>query len=230
MRVLRTEPEIFTAGGLTAALYRADEAGQPLIVLNTLKDEVSSVVRAMAEIGTPDCSLLAVGVPDWNRDMTPWHCPPVFRGGDEYAGGADDYLRLLLDAVIPETLDRLGGAPRFTGIAGYSLAGLFALFALYRSGAFARAASMSGSLWFPGFTEYAGEHEPVRRPDRVYLSLGDREAATRNPHLKTVAENTAAAEDLLRKMGAEVIQETNPGNHFRDAALRSAKGIRALLI
>ena len=230
MRTVRTEPEIFTAGGLTAALYRADEAGRALIVLNTLKDEVSAVVQAMEEIGTPDCSLLAVGVPDWNRDMTPWHCPPVFRGGEEYAGGADDYLRLLLDAVIPETLDRLGTAPRFTGIAGYSLAGLFALYALYRCNAFGRAASMSGSLWFPGFAEYAAEHGPVRLPDRVYLSLGDREAATRNPYLKTVADSTAAVADLFGKQGAEVIRETNPGNHFRDAALRSAKGIRALLI
>ncbi|MCR5537910.1 MAG: alpha/beta hydrolase [Lachnospiraceae bacterium] len=227
---MKNEPDIITAGGLTAALYRADEAGRALIVLNTLKDEVSAVVRAMEEIGTPDCSLLAVGVPDWNRDMTPWHCPPVFRGGEEYAGGADDYLRLLLDMVIPETLDRLGTAPRFTGIAGYSLAGLFALYALYRCDAFGRAASMSGSLWFPGFAEYAAEHEPVRHPDRVYLSLGDREAATRNPYLKTVAESTGTVADLFGKQDVEVIRETNPGNHFRDAALRSAKGIRALLI
>ena len=230
MRTVRTEPEIFTAGGLTAALYRADEAGRPLIVLNTLKDEVSAVVQAMEEIGTPDCSLLAVGVPDWNRDMTPWHCPPVFRGGEEYAGGADEYLKLLLDAVIPRARALLGTAPRFTGIAGYSLAGLFALYALYRCDAFGRAASMSGSLWFPGFAEYAAEHEPQRLPDRVYLSLGDREAATRNPYLKTVAENTGTVADLFGKQGAEVIRETNPGNHFQDAALRSAKGIRALLI
>ena len=141
-----------------------------------------------------------------------------------------EYLKLLLDAVIPKTLDRLGTAPRFTGIAGYSLAGLFALYALYRCDAFGRAASMSGSLWFPGFAEYVAEHGPVRLPDRVYLSLGDREAATRNPYLKTVADSTGTVADLFGKQGAEVIRETNPGNHFRDAALRSAKGIRALLI
>ena len=67
-------------------------------------------------------------------------------------------------------------------------------------------------------------------PDRLYLSLGDREAATRNQSLKTVAENTAAAEKRFRDMGVEVIRETNPGNHFRDPALRTAKGIRALLV
>lgn len=38
----------------------------------------------------------------------------------------------------------------FIGIAGYSLAGLFALYALYKTDVFTRVASMSGSLWFPG--------------------------------------------------------------------------------
>ena len=64
------------------------------------------------------------------------------------------------------------GAPRWRGIAGYSLAGLFAVYALYRTDVFARAASVSGSLWFPGFREYVFSHTPLCRPDCVYFSLG----------------------------------------------------------
>ena len=51
---------------------------------------------------------------------------------------------------------------------------------------------MSGSLWFPGFKEYVFSHEPKRWADCIYFSLGDREAKTRNPVLKTVQENTEA--------------------------------------
>ena len=76
----------------------------------------------------------------------------------------------------------------FTGIAGYSLGGLFALYAAYHCDEFRRVASMSGSLWFPDFREYVLSHDFANRPDRIYLSLGDKEAKTRNPVLKTVQE------------------------------------------
>ena len=45
-------------------------------------------------------------------------------------------------------------------IAGYSLAGLFALWAAWNSGYFRRVASVSGSLWYPGFTDYIRNNEP----------------------------------------------------------------------
>jgi len=68
-----------------------------------------------------------------------------------------------------------------------------------------------------------------RAPEKLYLSLGDKEAKTRNPYLKTVQENTEAAVQLYRDRGLDVTWELNPGNHFRDAELRSAKGILGIL-
>ena len=123
----------------------------------------------------------------------------------------------------------LQDSPRFIGIAGYSLAGLFALYAMYRCDAFDRAASMSGSLWFPDFREYALTHGMKKRPDKIYLSLGDKEAKARNALLKTVQDNTEQIVSHYRQLGLDVTWELNPGNHFRDAALRTAKGIRAIL-
>ena len=128
-----------------------------------------------------------------------------------------------------EKMELICGAPRFTGIAGYSLAGLFALYALYRCDAFDRAASMSGSLWFPGFADFAASHEMKKRPEKLYLSLGDKEAKTRNEYMKTVQEKTEAVVRLYEEAGLAVEWEMNPGNHFRDAEVRTAKGIRAIL-
>ena len=88
---------------------------------------------------------------------------------------------------------------------------------------------MSGSLWFPDFKEYVFSHEMKRKPEKLYLSLGDKEAKTRNQYLKAVQENTESIAQHLRETGIDVTFEMNPGNHFKDAALRSAKGILAIL-
>ena len=69
----------------------------------------------------------------------------------------------------------------------------------------------------------------TEKPDRIYLSLGDAEAKTRNPVLKTVQKNTEELAEYYRSLGMDVTYELNPGNHFRDPELRSAKGILAIL-
>ena len=221
--------ERFQAGGKEISLYLSDKRDCPLIVLNTFKGGGAPVLEEARKLGGSDFSLLSVGGLDWNRDMSPWECAPVMAQDEGYAGGADSYLSLLLEEILPEGLKRLPESPSWTGIAGYSLAGLFALYALYRTDTFARAASMSGSLWFPGFGDFVRSHDMKRAPEKLYLSLGDKEAKTRNPYLKTVQENTEAAVQLYRDRGLDVTWELNPGNHFRDAELRSAKGILGIL-
>ena len=221
--------ERFQAGGKEISLYLSDKRDCPLIVLNTFEGGGAPVLEEARKLGGSDFSLLSVGGLDWNRDMSPWECAPVMAQDEGYAGGADSYLSLLLEEILPEGLKRLPESPSWTGIAGYSLAGLFALYALYRTDTFARAASMSGSLWFPGFGDFVRSHDMKRAPEKLYLSLGDKEAKTRNPYLKTVQENTEAAVQLYRDRGLDVTWELNPGNHFRDAEKRSAKGILGIL-
>ena len=82
-------------------------------------------------------------------------------------------------------------------------------------------AAASPSIWFPGFVEYMKEHE--LRSRTVYLSLGDKEEKTRNPLMATVEEKIREAQDLLKRQGRNCILEWNPGNHFKDADLRTAK-------
>lgn len=221
--------EQFKAEGKEATLYHAKEAGCPLIILNTFTDEGKAVMEAAGKLEGKDFNLLCVGNINWNHDMAPWHCPPISPKDTACTGGADDYLKLLLDDILPECLKRVDGTPSHISIAGYSLAGLFALYACYRTDVFKRAASMSGSLWFPDFKEYVFSHEMKRKPDRLYFSLGDKEARTRNRYMKDVQENTEAIARHFRETGIDVAFEMNPGNHFKDADLRSAKGILAIV-
>lgn len=215
--------------GRSITLYPAKNADRPLILLNNFSGDGSSVVQAMQEAGCPDCNLVSIGNLQWDHDMTPWYCAPLFPGDTPCTGGAAEYLDVLVGEILPEALSGVEGTPTFIGLAGYSLAGLFALWAMYHTDRFSRAASMSGSLWFPDFREYAISHEMAIEPDCLYLSLGDREAKTKNPVLQKVQDNTEELAAFYRGKGISVTYELNPGNHFRDAALRSARGIAALL-
>ncbi len=219
----------FTAEGKEVILYHAEAAGSPLVIFNSFGDEGEAVWKAARQLSDKDFNLVSISIPDWNRDMSPWQCPPITPQDTPYTGGADAHLKLILEEILPEALKRVGGTPARISIAGYSLAGLFALYALYQTDVFTRAASMSGSLWFPDFRDFVVSHEMKAKPEKVYISLGNKEAKTRNPYLRTVQENTEAVVEYYRAAGIDVTWEMNPGNHFRDAELRSAKGILAIV-
>ncbi len=221
--------EKYQAGGKAATLYLSEKENMPLIILNNYSGNGASVVEELRRLDSSDCNLLVVGNLKWDHDMTPWYCPPLSEKDTPCTGGADEYLDLLLDKIIPAAREHIKGEPAHLGIAGYSLAGLFAVYAMYRTDVFDRVASMSGSLWFPDFKEYCMAHEMKRKPDKLYLSLGDKEAKSRNKMLKTVQENTEVVAAYYKELGIDVTWELNPGNHFKDAALRSAKGILAII-
>ncbi len=219
----------FTAGGKEVTLYPASISDRPLIVLNTYTGNGKSVAEELGKLNAPDHNLLVIGNLNWDHDMCPWECPALSKNDTPCTGGADEYLGLLLSEILPMAKKMLVGQPTFTAITGYSLAGLFALYTLYKTDVFDRAASMSGSLWFPDFKNYILTHEMLRKPDKLYLSLGDKEAKARQPLLKTVQENTESIAEHYRALGIDVTFEMNEGNHFKEPALRSAKGIAAIL-
>ena len=210
-------------------LFPAPGPGAPLVVLNGEGDEGRRVLDLVRELTGAPFTLALIGGIDWDSELTPWPAPAAFRGGSAFAGRADAYLESLTGGILPGIVAALGAEPEYTALAGYSLAGLFALYALYHTDAFARAASVSGSLWYPGFIDYIQGRDWPRRPDRLYLSVGDREAATRNPVMKPVAANTRAAAALYQGMGVPTAFELNPGGHFNEPDRRTAKGIAWLL-
>ena len=106
-------------------------------------------------------------------------------------------------------------------IGGYSLAGLFALWAAYQTDVFAAVAAASPSIWFPGFVDFMKENEI--RCKAVYLSLGDKEEKARNPVMASVGACIREASEVLKNKEVNTILEWNPGNHFKDADIRTAR-------
>ena len=219
----------FAIDGKSISVFSAVQTEAPIIYLNTFANEGQRVFEVAQVVGCPPFSLVAVSDLDWNRDMAPWDSPAAFKNGEPFTGGADDYLRLLVEEIIPRAEKELVGPPAWRGIAGYSLAGLFALYTIYQTDVFSRVGCMSGSLWFPGFKEYVFSHEPKRRPDCIYFSLGDKEAKTRNPVLKTVQENTEEIQTFYQNKGIDTVFQSNPGNHFVQGIERTIAGIQWLL-
>lgn len=215
--------------GKHLSVYPAASPDAPLVVINTYDGEGERVLEAVKGLTDVDFTLLSVSRLEWNRDMAPWDCPALFRGEPPFVGGADDYLQLLTGKLIPAVTEEAELSPSYTAIAGYSLAGLFALYSLYRTVGFSRVASASGSLWFPGLMDFVRDNEPMLLPDKLYLSLGDRESMTRNQTMSAVEQNTASISESFKKKGVETVFEMNPGNHFTDPEARMAKAIAWLL-
>ena len=210
-------------------LYKSADINDHLIVFNTFEGDGEGVYKELQNMGCSFINLLVVGNIDWNHDMSPWYMPSIYSKEKSFSGGADEYLKLLIEDILPKAKELIEGEPKFIGIAGYSLAGLFAVYSMYKTDVFNRVACISGSLWFSDFIEYCKRNEYKRLPDKIYFSLGDKEANTRNPVLKTVQDKTIELSEYFKSLGTEVIFELNPGNHFTYTIPRSAKGIKAIL-
>lgn len=156
---------------------------------------------------------------DWNRDLTPWPAKSVFRGQPDFGGCAAQTLRRLTDEMMPTVEADLQPSVRI--IAGYSLAGLFALYAALETELFPIAASVSGSMWYPGFADYADRK--ARAPKLAYFSVGDREKLGRNAAFHSIEDCTRRICDGLAARGAETVFESNPGGHFCDVGERMRK-------
>ena len=192
------------------------DPGAPVVLVQMVDDhDLEGMEAELAELRRltdMDFCLMAIKVRRWNVDLSPWPAPAVF-GKEGFGGGAAD--------TLAEVLERCAGRDKTYILGGYSLAGLFALWAAYQTDAFSAIAAASPSVWFPGFLDYMRAHSP--RTASVYLSLGDKEERTRNPVMATVADRIREASDLLKSQGVNTVLEWNQGNHFRDAGLRTAK-------
>ena len=117
----------FTTGSREVTLFSADSEDRPLIVLNNYDDDGSAVMNAIRELGGADLNLLCISGLDWNHDLAPWPYTPDFGNEEAFTGGGDEYLALMLSEILPKAKEMISGTAPRTCIAGYSLAGLFAL-------------------------------------------------------------------------------------------------------
>lgn len=215
--------------GKVVKLYRGSGDNIPIIYSNDYAESGEAVLRQCDELGCPPFHLVTVSKVGWDSNMSPWPSKPVVAKTDHFDGNAPEYLKWFLGNVVPYAEGTLELEDPVSYIAGYSMAGLFALWSLYETDLFSGAVCASGSLWYPGFCDFALNNEFRRISVGVYLSVGDRESAVKNPTLQKTGSVFRTLEEHYKSRGVSSVFELNPGNHYRDVDLRMAKGYRWIL-
>lgn len=213
---------LYESRGADICLIQAVD-GHDLAVL----DRGAELIKELAP-GVP-FTLAAFLIEDWNNELFPWEAPAVF-GRENFGAGAGITLQYITETLLPWLGENFGAGHKMDCcLGGYSLSGLFALWAAYQTDRFCGIAAVSPSVWFPGWESYMETHGI--QASAVYLSLGVREEKTRNKTMAAVGDNIRRQYELFRGTDAvnQCVLEWNPGNHFVDSELRTAKGFAWLL-
>lgn len=234
-----------TISGLSVHTQISSVAGAPIVyLLGDMADH--------SPVQVPEgVSLVSVGVDLWEENFSPWCAPRVFAKGPNFGDGAQKTLDTLINQVIPWAESELSEPPAYRVLVGYSLAGLFSLWAgvspqlsdaaapqVARGVArgsqldapattFQRIGAVSGSFWFPGLLDYVDQQLSGGAVGltHAYLSLGDREARTPNPQIMHVRENAELLASKLESAGITSMFELNRGNHFQNVEGRMQKAL-----
>ena len=216
-----------TISGLSVHTQMPSVAGAPVVYL--LGD-----VADHSPVQVPEgVSLVNIGVDLWEENFSPWCAPRVFAKGPNFGDGAQKTLDTLINQVIPWAESELAESPAYRMLVGYSLAGLFSLWAgvsqacITPATTFQRIGAVSGSFWFPSLLDYVDQQLSGGAVGltHAYLSLGDREARTPNPQIMHVRENAELLASELENAGITSAFELNRGNHFQNVEGRMQKAL-----
>ena len=200
------------------------EKPEYLLVQPSARHENASLEAEVAQLEAlaPAPFVLAtVELEDWTMDLMPWWDGNISRDPEAGKHGQDT-LEFILQELLPELESRYGVLPVVIG--GYSLGGLFGLWASCQTGRFRAVAAASPSVWIHGWLPFAKKHVPMA--DAIYLSLGDREEHVKNQAIARVGDNLRAYYELLLNADAPAKTCTlvwEEGNHFNDNAGRLAR-------
>jgi len=208
----------------------AASATAPVVYFIDYNENGEALLHECDLMGCPPFNLAFISHLNWDAELTPWRATGrIISPNDDFAGGAADLLQVITTDIVPRVEATLGWQPTWRVLGGYSLSGLFAVYAAFNTSVFHAIVSASGSMWYPGIVDYVNSHAPAPAVQRAYLSVGDKETRPRHPYLKNTLDNTRQIEQLLHDRGITTHLDLNPGNHFTQVTWRQARGIHWVL-
>ena len=182
--------------------------------------------QKIAELSQVPFVLATIELKDWMLDLMPWPDGNISRDPEAGKHGQDT-LQYVLLSLIPELQSRFGPLPIILG--GYSLGGLFALWASTQTDSFKAIAAASPSVWIKDWIPFARKHVPMA--EAVYLSLGDKEEHVKNQAIARVGDNLRTQYTLLQEqLGPnQCTLVWEQGGHFNDNEGRLARAFAWLM-
>lgn len=207
--------------------FKNGNEGVPIVYANMYSEVGEAVLKQCEKLCCKPFHLVTITNLRWDEDLSPWVHKPVVSKSDHFTGEADQYVRFMEEKIIPLIENEI--KPQYRAIAGYSMGGLFALYAPYVTDLFSKVVSASGSVWYPKFVSYVQTKDFLKKPEAIYLSLGDLENRTKNLFLSQTENCMKDLCSIYQSKAISTIFELNPGNHYKDTAYRLAKGITWIL-
>ena len=207
-------------------LLGARGRGAPVVYVIDLPEHPFDVATAAQGVRA---TVARVPVRDWGDSLTPWPAVGLHPGVPGFGGRAEGTLAELADEVMPAVEAAHGLVPARRAICGYSLGGLFSLYAFAREGSpFCACACLSGSVWYEGWVDYLRRACPDASGRFAYLSIGRKERRSGAPIMRGVQEDLEACAEVLRSSGCSVELVVGPGGHLQYHTERLAAGLSAL--
>lgn len=193
---------------------------QPSARHETKNDGINREVKVLATTATKGFAIVFFDTVEWAKALMPWQDEAVSRN-EEVGRYASNTLEYIIESLIPWLHERFGKLPCIIG--GYSLGGLFALWAARQSAAFCAVAAASPSLWIKGWADFADNRS--LNAQLAYVSLGNREEHCRNQCMARIGDCVRHEHlTLTEQIGTTVTTlEWNNGGHFGEEAERTAK-------
>ena len=211
-----------TLSGRKCRLFGSDKPGCLLIQASARHENATLEAEAgqIAERSRVPFVLATIELADWMIDLMPWPDNNISREPEAGKHGQET-LEYVLLSLIPELQKRYGPLPVIIG--GYSLGGLFALWASAQSDSFKAVAAASPSVWIKDWIPFAQKHAPMA--DMVYLSLGNQEEHVKNQAIARVGNCLRTQHSLLQEqIGADnCTLFWEQGGHFNDNESRLAR-------
>lgn len=193
---------------------------QPSARHETKNDGINREVKVLATTATKGFAIVFFDTVEWAKALMPWQDEAVSRN-EEVGKHAQDTLVYIEESLVPWLHERFGKLPCIIG--GYSLGGLFALWAARQSAAFCAVAAASPSLWIKGWADFADNRS--LNAQLAYVSLSNREEHCRNQCMARIGDCVRHEHlTLAAQLGPSATTlEWNNGGHFGEEAERTAK-------
>ena len=180
----------------------------------------------------PALNFVLINANNRTDDYTPWPLQASESMPMDFGGKAAEHLSFFATHVIPfcESKYAFASSEEKRVIGGYSLGGLFSLYAAVNTDLFGTVLSCSSSLWYSDFLDYLKEH-PFKAPHpKLYMSVGDEEGVTAMNLTNHQIQNTMTLKDWLEPKFQPgdfkfTLEEGNHGNNISGRAWRAIEWV-----